>query len=177
MLLYFQEPEQTPVKTFDPDIIWQVFAQLTSTLLARVPYILLGLLTFVVFIIVARILKSILTTAGRRTRLESARSVIHDVLNRTEGVLENPEPWVYVSELAPSSVNFSVFFWTNPQQAQVLLTTDKVITGIKLNWTKPKSTYLTHSWWSMSNSKVIRILKCRCFHSQIYTSALSESIR
>jgi hypothetical protein len=37
MLLYFQEPEQTPVKTFDPDIIWQVFAQLTSTLLARVP--------------------------------------------------------------------------------------------------------------------------------------------
>lgn len=277
MLLYFQEPDPTPAKSFDPDIVWQVFSQLSRALLARVPYILLGLLTFVVFIIIARILKSILTTAGRRTRLditlaellgrlasaatiilglfvaavvifptfkpgdliaglgitsvaigfafkdvlqnffagililwrrpfivgdeikvrefegtvedittrstrvktydgeravlpngdvytnavlvrsayqsrrvrltvgigykdsiESARKVIHDVLNRTEGVLRNPEAWVYVSELAPSSVNFSVFFWTNPHQANVLSTTDKVITGIKLKLDEAK---------------------------------------
>ena len=277
MLLYFQEPDRTPVKSFDPDIVWQVFSQLSSALLARVPYILLGLLTFIVFFILARILKSILITAGRRTRLditlaellgrlasaatiilglfvaavvifptfqpgdliaglgitsvaigfafkdvlqnffagililwrrpfivgdeikvrefegtvedittrstriktydgeravlpngdvytnavlvrsayqsrrvrltvgigykdsiESARTVIHDVLNRTEGVLRNPEVWVYVSELAPSSVNFSVFFWTNPQQANVLSTTDKVITGIKLKLDEAK---------------------------------------
>lgn len=277
MLLYFQEPDGTPVKSFDPDIVWQVFSQLSRALLARVPYILLGLLTFIVFFILARILKSILITAGRRTRLditlaellgrlasaatiilglfvaavvifptfqpgdliaglgitsvaigfafkdvlqnffagililwrrpfivgdeikvrefegtvedittrstriktydgeravlpngdvytnavlvrsayqsrrvrltvgigykdsiESARTVIHDVLNRTEGVLRNPEVWVYVSELAPSSVNFSVFFWTNPQQANVLSTTDKVITGIKLKLDEAK---------------------------------------
>jgi small-conductance mechanosensitive channel len=277
MLLYFQEPDRTPVKSFDPDIVWQVFSQLSSALLARVPYILLGLLAFIVFFILARILKSILIAAGRRTRLditlaellgrlasaatiilglfvaavvifptfqpgdliaglgitsvaigfafkdvlqnffagililwrrpfivgdeikvrefegtvedittrstriktydgeravlpngdvytnavlvrsayqsrrvrltvgigykdsiESARTVIHDVLNRTEGVLRNPEVWVYVSELAPSSVNFSVFFWTNPQQANVLSTTDKVITGIKLKLDEAK---------------------------------------
>lgn len=271
MLLHFQEPNQSPAKTFDPNLVWQVFAQLTRALLARVPYLVLGLLAFLLFIIVARILKSILITAGRRTRLditlaellarlasaatiilglfvaavvifptfkpgdliaglgitsvaigfafkdvlqnffagililwrrpfvvgdeikirefegtvedittrstrvktydgeravlpngdvytnavlvrsayqsrrvrltvgigykdsiESARSIIHDVLNRTEGVLKSPEAWVYVSELAPSSVNFNVFFWTNAQQAKVLSTTDKVITGIKL---------------------------------------------
>jgi small-conductance mechanosensitive channel len=34
--------------------------------------------------------------------------------------------------LAPSSVNFNVFFWTNPQQANLLATTGRVITGIKL---------------------------------------------
>jgi len=277
MLLYFQEPDPTPARSFDPDIVWQVFSQLSRALLARIPYILLGLLTFVVFIILARILKSILITAGRRTRLditlaellgrlasaatiilgvfvaavvifptfkpgdliaglgitsvaigfafkdvlqnffagililwrrpfivgdeikvrefegtvedittrstrvktydgeravlpngdvytnavlvrsayqsrrvrltvgigykdsiESARKVIHDVLNRTEGVLRNPEAWVYVSELAPSCVNFSVFFWTNPHQANVLSTTDKVITGIKLKLDEAK---------------------------------------
>lgn len=271
MLLYFQESNRSPARSFDPDIVWQVFSQLTRDLLARVPYLLLGLFTFLVFFIIARILKSILTTAGRRTRLditlaellarlasaatiilglfvaavvifptfkpgdliaglgitsvaigfafkdvlqnffagililwrrpfivgdeikvrefegtvedittrstrvktydgeravlpngdvytnavlvrsayqsrrvrlivgigyqdsiESARSVIHEVLSRTEGVLRNPEAWVYVSELAPSSVNFSVFFWTNPQQANMLATTDKVITQIKL---------------------------------------------
>lgn len=271
MLLYFQESDPTPAKSFDPDIGWQVFAQLSSALLGRVPYLLLGLFTFVVFIIVARILKSILITAGRRTRLdltlaellarlasaatiilglfvaaviifptfkpgdliaglgitsvaigfafkdvlqnffagililwrrpfivgdeikvrefegtvedittrstrvktydgeravlpngdvytnavlvrsayqsrrvrltvgigyqdsiESARSVIHDVLRKTEGVLDSPEPWVYVSELAPSSVNFNAYFWTHPQQANVLAVTDKVITEIKL---------------------------------------------
>lgn len=271
MLLYFQEPDRSPTKSFDPDVVWQVFAQLGRALLARVPYILLGLLTFVIFIILARILKSILVTAGQRTRLditlaellarlasaatiilglfvaavvifptfrpgdliaglgitsvaigfafkdvlqnffagililwrrpfvvgdeikireyegtvedittrstrvktydgeravlpngdvytnavlvrsayqsrrvrltvgigyqdsiESARRVIHDVLNGTEGVLRNPEAWVYVSELAPSSVNFSVFFWTNSKQANLLAITDKVITGIKL---------------------------------------------
>jgi small-conductance mechanosensitive channel len=270
VLSYFQEPNP-PAQPFDPDMVWQVFAQLSSALLGRVPYLLLGLFTFVVFIIVARILKSILITTGRRTRLditlaellarlasaativlglfvaaviifptfkpgdliaglgitsvaigfafkdvlqnffagililwrrpfvvgdeikvrefegavedittrstrvrtydgeravlpngdvytnavlvrsayqsrrvrltvgigyqdsiESARGVIHDVLRKTEGVLGNPEPWVYVSELAPSSVNFNVYFWTHPQQANVLAVTDKVITEIKL---------------------------------------------
>src|SRR5690242_13199264 len=271
MLLHFQEPNQSPAKTFDPNLVWQVFAQLTRALLARVPYLVLGLLAFLLFIIVARILKSILITAGRRTRLditlaellarlasaatiilglfvaavvifptfkpgdliaglgitsvaigfafkdvlqnffagililwrrpfvvgdeikirefegtvedittrstrvktydgeravlpngdvytsailvrsayesrrvrltvgigykdsiESARQVIHEVLGKTEGVLKDPGPWVYVAELAPSSVNFTVYFWTASRQANVLAIHDEVTTGIKL---------------------------------------------
>ncbi|MEJ7608401.1 MAG: mechanosensitive ion channel family protein [Bryobacteraceae bacterium] len=69
---------------------------------------------------------------GYPDSLEKAREVIHDVLARTEGVARDPGPWVYVSELAPSSVNFSVFFWTGSQQANVLAVSDRVATGIKL---------------------------------------------
>jgi small-conductance mechanosensitive channel len=69
---------------------------------------------------------------GYLDSLEEARAVIHRVLARTEGVAPDPGPWVYVSELAPSSVNFSVYFWTGSQQSNVLLVSDRVATGIKL---------------------------------------------
>lgn len=69
---------------------------------------------------------------GYKNSIERARSVIHSVLKKTEGVLHDPGPWVYVAELAPSSVNFTIFFWTNSRQANVLMLTDRVISGIKL---------------------------------------------
>lgn len=267
--LFFQESE--PVRSFDPDVVWQVFAQLGVRFLVHLPYLILGVVVFLGFVLAARILKSVLLTAGRRTRLdltladllgrlasaftivlglfvaavvifptfnpgdliaglgittvaigfafkdvlqnffagvlilwrrpfivgdeikvgdyegtveeittrstrlktydgeravlpngdvytgavlvrsayssrrvrvtvgigyknsiERARSVIHSVLKKTEGVLHDPGPWVYVAELAPSSVNFTIFFWTNSQQANVLMLTDRVISGIKL---------------------------------------------
>jgi small-conductance mechanosensitive channel len=64
--------------------------------------------------------------------IEKGRETIHRVLRETEGVLQDPGPWVYVSELAPSSVNFTVYFWTNSEQANVLNVADKVATAIKL---------------------------------------------
>ena len=64
--------------------------------------------------------------------IERARATIHRVLAETEGVLGDPGPWVYVSELAPSSVNFTVYFWTDAEQANVLAVSDRVATGIKL---------------------------------------------
>ncbi len=68
---------------------------------------------------------------GYADSIEEARETIHRVLGDTEGVVEDPGPWVYVSELAPSSVNFTVFFWTESQQANVLKVSDRVATGIK----------------------------------------------
>jgi len=53
-------------------------------------------------------------------------------LAQTPGVLDDPGPWVYVSELAPSSVNFTVYFWTESPQANVLKVRDRVATKIKL---------------------------------------------
>ena len=47
---------------------------------------------------------------GYTDSIEEARATIHRVLSDTEGVLDDPGPWVYVSELAPSSVNFTVYF-------------------------------------------------------------------
>ncbi len=68
---------------------------------------------------------------GYPDSIEKARETISHVLSETEGVLGDPGPWVYVSELAPSSVNFIVYFWTNSQQANVLKVSDRVATGIK----------------------------------------------
>ena len=69
---------------------------------------------------------------GYPDSIEEARQVIHDVLDGIEGVLKDPAPWVYVTELAGSSVNLTVFFWAGSQQANVLKVSDKVATGIKL---------------------------------------------
>lgn len=63
--------------------------------------------------------------------IEQGRQTIHEVLNKTEGVLPDPGPWVYVSELAASSVNFTVYFWVESSQANALKVSDKVATGIK----------------------------------------------
>ena len=271
LTLIFQQAEPDSVRSFDPDVVWQVFAQLGTRFVAHLPYLILGVVVFLVFVVAARILKRVLLMAGRRTRLdltladllgrlasaftivlglfvaavvifptfnpgdliaglgittvvigfafkdvlqnffagililwrrpfivgdevkvgdyegtveeittrstrlrtydgeravlpngdvytgavlvrsayssrrvrisvgigykdsiEEARSIIHRVLNETEGVLQEPGPWVYVAELGPSSVNLNVFFWTNSRQANVLMLTDKVISGIKL---------------------------------------------
>jgi small conductance mechanosensitive channel len=63
--------------------------------------------------------------------IEKGRSTIKQVLDETEGVMPDPGPWIYVSELAPSSVNFTVYFWVESNQANVLKVSDKVATGIK----------------------------------------------
>lgn len=63
--------------------------------------------------------------------IDRARGVIHRVLRETEGVCPTPEPWVYASELAPSSVNLAVYFWADAYQSAVLRVSDRVATGIK----------------------------------------------
>ncbi len=63
--------------------------------------------------------------------IEKGRETIKRVLNEIEGILPDPGPWIYVSELAPSSVNFTVYFWVNSEQANVLKVSDQVATGIK----------------------------------------------
>lgn len=63
--------------------------------------------------------------------IDQAREVIHQTLRETEGVVVDPGPWVYVSELASSSVDLAVYFWTGSQQANVLAVSDRVVTAIK----------------------------------------------
>ncbi|WP_373532531.1 mechanosensitive ion channel family protein [Vampirovibrio sp.] len=63
--------------------------------------------------------------------IEEARSRIQKILTENEGVENDPGPWIYVAELAPSSVNFNIYFWTGSDQATVLKVTDQVMTAIK----------------------------------------------
>jgi small conductance mechanosensitive channel len=69
---------------------------------------------------------------GYPDSIEKARHVISNVLSETDGVLKEPPFEVYVTELAPSSVNLTVYFWAEAQQANVLRVGDRVATGIKL---------------------------------------------
>jgi small-conductance mechanosensitive channel len=69
---------------------------------------------------------------GYPDSLEEGRAVIARAVAGTEGVLVDPGPWVYVSELAASSVNFTVYFWTKSDQANVLRVSDRVATAVKL---------------------------------------------
>ncbi len=75
---------------------------------------------------------------GYPDSIEQARTVIQGVLARTEGVLSEPREVVYVTDLGPSSVNFSVYFWTKADQANVLAVRDRVATGIKLSLDEAK---------------------------------------
>ncbi len=63
---------------------------------------------------------------------EKAREVLLDALKKTEGVLEKPEPDVNVYELADSSVNMRLIYWTKPTQSEVRKTLDRVISAVKL---------------------------------------------
>lgn len=69
---------------------------------------------------------------GYSDDIELARETIIGVLNGIDGVYKDPGPWVYVSELAGSSVNLTVYFWTDDAQKELLRVSDRVATGIKV---------------------------------------------
>jgi small-conductance mechanosensitive channel len=67
---------------------------------------------------------------GYEDDMDAAREVMRRVLRSTEGVMQNPSPWAYVNELAPSFINVMIYFWTEPQQANVLQVTDRVASSL-----------------------------------------------
>lgn len=82
--LILQQSEPVSSRSFDPDVVWQVFAQLGTRFLAHLPYLILGAAVFLVFVVLAHILKRILLTAGRRTRLDLT---LADLLGRLASAL------------------------------------------------------------------------------------------
>lgn len=63
--------------------------------------------------------------------VHEAKQAILAGLEDLPGVLEEPAPWLRTVELAPSSVNLEVFYWTKAQQHEVLRVSDAVATTIK----------------------------------------------
>jgi small conductance mechanosensitive channel len=60
-----------------------------------------------------------------------AKSVLLEILKSTEGVLESPPPDVLTWDLAASTVNLRVRFWTKPHRGQVLRVRDDVLQRIR----------------------------------------------
>ena len=64
--------------------------------------------------------------------IDADREVIRGAVSRTEGVLSEPAPWIYVQSLGASSVEVAVHFWTHATQSNVLRVLDRVATAIKM---------------------------------------------
>lgn len=62
---------------------------------------------------------------------EQAREILMNVLKNTEGVLDEPAPDVDVVELADSSVNMKMLYWTDSQQSSTRKTADRVVSAAK----------------------------------------------
>jgi small-conductance mechanosensitive channel len=75
---------------------------------------------------------SLMVGIGYQDSIESAKEIILRMLERTEGILAQPESTVRVLKLAPSSVDLQVQFWTNSHQSEVNQTADRVMSGIKV---------------------------------------------
>lgn len=79
--------------------------------------------------------------ASRRTKItvgigyneshEQAREILMNVMRNTEGVLDDPAPDVDVVELADSSVNLKLLYWTDPFQSNTRKTSDRVVSATK----------------------------------------------
>jgi small conductance mechanosensitive channel len=74
----------------------------------------------------------LMVSIGYEDSIAQAITVINEVLEGIPTVLQDPGPWIYTTELAPSSVNLEVYFWTRPQQANILRVRHQVATDIKL---------------------------------------------
>lgn len=68
---------------------------------------------------------------GYLDSIDQARRIIFEVLEGIPGIMQDPGPWVYVSDLAPSSVDLLVYFWTGSEQANVLSVKHQAATAIK----------------------------------------------
>ncbi|MCY7375961.1 MAG: mechanosensitive ion channel family protein [Pyrinomonadaceae bacterium] len=68
---------------------------------------------------------------GYDAEIERAKSKIVSVLDDAKGVVADPKPSVYVTDLASEGVNLSIYFWINTNENNPLAVFDRVATGIK----------------------------------------------
>lgn len=62
---------------------------------------------------------------------EKARDILLSVLKKTEGVLDEPAPDVDVVELADSSVNLKMLYWTDSFQSSTRKVSNRVVSATK----------------------------------------------
>lgn len=78
MFLY-QQSAGGSAETFDPDLIWNALNGLLNAFLYRLPYIIVAVIVFLLFLIIAKVVSSAINTAGKRTRLDAT---LADLLGR-----------------------------------------------------------------------------------------------
>lgn len=70
-------------------------------------------------------------SVGYEAEVEQAKSKIVNVMNDTRGVVNDPPPNVYVTDLASEGVDLTILFWINTNENKPMEVFDRVATGIK----------------------------------------------
>ncbi len=73
---------------------------------------------------------------GYDAEIEKAKQGILKVMNQVEGVVPEPKPNVYVTDLASEGVNLSIYFWINTNENKPMEVFDRAATGIKRTLSK-----------------------------------------
>lgn len=73
---------------------------------------------------------SLLVGVGYDTDLAEAQRIALEVLHGLDGVLDEPAPEAYWTELGSSSVNLDLRYWTDPHQAEIRRVQSDVVAGI-----------------------------------------------
>jgi small conductance mechanosensitive channel len=68
---------------------------------------------------------------GYETEIEQAKAGIVKVLGQTEGVVTEPKPNAYVTDLSADGVNLSIYFWIKTNENKPMEVFDRVATGIQ----------------------------------------------
>lgn len=75
-------------------------------------------------------------SVGYDAEIGKAKESILRVMNQTAGVVAEPQPSAYVTDLASEGVNLSIYFWINTNESKPMEVFDRVATGIKRTLSK-----------------------------------------
>lgn len=64
--------------------------------------------------------------------IAQTKQLISNVLNKSEGVVEEPQPKVVVTDLTSDGINLSIYFWINTDKNSPMAVLDEVATEIKI---------------------------------------------
>jgi small conductance mechanosensitive channel len=70
-------------------------------------------------------------SVGYESDIEQVRRTIKNALQDVGGVVAEPKPNVYVTDLAADGVNLAIYFWINTNEAKPIEVFDRVATEIK----------------------------------------------
>ncbi len=65
-----------------------------------------------------------------QSKVEQSKEKLLEALGKIEGVLEDPSPSIYVTNLAAEGINLTVYFWINPELSSPLKLFDEASTVI-----------------------------------------------
>lgn len=65
------------------------------------------------------------------THIKMAKEIIERVLRGIEGVENEPEPRIYVTDLASDGINLAIYFWVNTERHSPIAVLDEIATEIK----------------------------------------------